>query len=187
MTTLQRRALLLAPLGVAAAAAASAFWVLLERMREGTYDPHGVPSMLIGKPLPSFSLPGLPPSQGLLQRRRHRHRPPSAGQLLRLLVHPLRPGGAGADGAEAARHADLGHRLQGQARRHRRRSCNRTAIPTRASPATSRATRRSTSASMACPRPIVIDRSGIVRWRWAGGLSEDIVRQSLGPLLQSLA
>jgi cytochrome c biogenesis protein CcmG, thiol:disulfide interchange protein DsbE len=37
------------------------------------------------------------------------------------------------------------------------------------------------------PETYVIDKSGIVRWRWAGGLSDDIVRQSLAPLLQSLA
>jgi cytochrome c biogenesis protein CcmG/thiol:disulfide interchange protein DsbE len=37
------------------------------------------------------------------------------------------------------------------------------------------------------PESYVIDKSGTVRWRWAGGLSEDILRQSLGPLLQSLA
>jgi hypothetical protein len=33
----------------------------------------------------------------------------------------------------------------------------------------------------------VVDKSGIVRWRWAGGLSADIVQQSLAPLMQSLA
>ena len=37
------------------------------------------------------------------------------------------------------------------------------------------------------PESYVIDRSGTVRWRWAGGLTEDILRQSLAPLLQSLA
>ena len=63
MTALQRRAFLLAPLGIAALGG-TAFWLLLERMREGTYDPHGVPSMLIGKPLPRFSLPGQPPGEG---------------------------------------------------------------------------------------------------------------------------
>src|ERR1700688_1932022 len=63
VTLIQRRLLLLAPLGFAAIGGAS-FWALLERMREGTYDPHGVPSMLIGKPLPDFSLPGQPPSPG---------------------------------------------------------------------------------------------------------------------------
>ena len=37
------------------------------------------------------------------------------------------------------------------------------------------------------PETYVVDRAGIVRWRWAGGLSEDILNQSLAPLLQSLA
>jgi cytochrome c biogenesis protein CcmG/thiol:disulfide interchange protein DsbE len=37
------------------------------------------------------------------------------------------------------------------------------------------------------PETYVVDKSGIVRWRWAGGLSADIVQQSLAPLIQSLA
>src|SRR5262249_21709709 len=63
VTPLQRRALLLAPLG-AATVAGVGFWALLERMREGNYHPHGCPSMLIGKRVPQFTLPGHPPSQG---------------------------------------------------------------------------------------------------------------------------
>jgi cytochrome c biogenesis protein CcmG/thiol:disulfide interchange protein DsbE len=52
-----RRLLLLAPLGIAALGGA-AFLTLLGRMKHGTYDPHSLPSMLIGKPLPHFDLPG---------------------------------------------------------------------------------------------------------------------------------
>jgi len=37
------------------------------------------------------------------------------------------------------------------------------------------------------PESYLVDRAGIVRWRWAGGLSADIVQQSLAPLMQSLA
>ena len=40
---------------------------------------------------------------------------------------------------------------------------------------------------MASPETYLVDKSGIVRWRWAGGLSDDIVNQSLAPLMQSLA
>ncbi len=36
------------------------------------------------------------------------------------------------------------------------------------------------------PESYLVDKAGIVRWRWAGGLSEDVVQQSLAPLLQSL-
>lgn len=59
----RRRALLLAPFGVAVLAGAG-FWTVLGRMRQGTFDPHDVPSQLIGKKVPTFSLPGLAAYQG---------------------------------------------------------------------------------------------------------------------------
>jgi cytochrome c biogenesis protein CcmG, thiol:disulfide interchange protein DsbE len=34
------------------------------------------------------------------------------------------------------------------------------------------------------PESFLVDRDGIVRWHWAGGLSEDVVRQYLDPLLR---
>ena len=37
------------------------------------------------------------------------------------------------------------------------------------------------------PETYLVDKSGIVRWRWAGGMSDDVVQQSLAPLLRSLA
>ena len=55
----RRRLLLLAPLGVVAAGA-GAFWTVLRRMEEGSFDPRGVPSALVGKPLPPFELPAQP-------------------------------------------------------------------------------------------------------------------------------
>ncbi|HKM62881.1 MAG TPA: DsbE family thiol:disulfide interchange protein [Acidisphaera sp.] len=54
---LDRRLLLWAPLAIAASAGLG-FYALLGRMREGTYDPRGVPSPLIGKRIPTFDLPG---------------------------------------------------------------------------------------------------------------------------------
>ena len=51
------------PLAVAAAAGLGAY-ALLGRMRAGTYDPRGIPSPLIGKPVPRFSLPGLASGPG---------------------------------------------------------------------------------------------------------------------------
>ena len=54
----------MAPLGVAVVAGAG-FWTILGRMREGTFDPHDVPSQLIGKTVPAFaSLPPLTPADG---------------------------------------------------------------------------------------------------------------------------
>ena len=52
----RRRLLLLAPLG-ATAIAGAAFFAMLQRMSAGTFDPRGVPSMILGKRVPAFSLP----------------------------------------------------------------------------------------------------------------------------------
>jgi cytochrome c biogenesis protein CcmG/thiol:disulfide interchange protein DsbE len=56
---MNRRLILLAPFGAVLVAGAG-FLAMLEREQEGKFDPRGVPSMLIGKPVPAFSLPGDP-------------------------------------------------------------------------------------------------------------------------------
>jgi cytochrome c biogenesis protein CcmG/thiol:disulfide interchange protein DsbE len=59
----RRRLLLMAPLGVAVAGGA-AFWAMLRGMEAGTFDPRGVPSPIVGQPMPRFDLPAQPPGQG---------------------------------------------------------------------------------------------------------------------------
>jgi cytochrome c biogenesis protein CcmG, thiol:disulfide interchange protein DsbE len=54
-----RRIILLAPFAAVVAAGAG-FFAMLKRETEGRFDPRGVPSMLINKPVPGFSLPGEP-------------------------------------------------------------------------------------------------------------------------------
>ena len=54
---MNRRLLLLAPLGVAAIGGVS-FYAMLNGMQDGSFNPRGVPSQLIDKPLPNFTLPG---------------------------------------------------------------------------------------------------------------------------------
>jgi cytochrome c biogenesis protein CcmG/thiol:disulfide interchange protein DsbE len=58
-----RRALLLAPFGFAVVAGAG-FYSILGRMRAGRFDPHDVPSQLIGRHVPDFDLPAQAPGQG---------------------------------------------------------------------------------------------------------------------------
>jgi cytochrome c biogenesis protein CcmG/thiol:disulfide interchange protein DsbE len=57
-SALPRRALVWAPLGLAAAGGLG-FWAMLRGMRDGSYDPRGVPSALIGKAAPALSLPAV--------------------------------------------------------------------------------------------------------------------------------
>ena len=59
----RRRLLLLGPLGAAAVAGAG-FWAVLDRMGQGTFDPHLVESPLLNRPVPDFQLRGQPPSPG---------------------------------------------------------------------------------------------------------------------------
>lgn len=53
-----RRWLLWAPLGLAVAGGAG-FYAMLRGLGTGSYDPRGVPSALIGRPVPDFTLPPL--------------------------------------------------------------------------------------------------------------------------------
>jgi cytochrome c biogenesis protein CcmG/thiol:disulfide interchange protein DsbE len=56
---MNRRVFLLIPFG-AVVAGGAAFFAMLEREQEGRFNPREVPSMLIGKHVPKFSLPGDP-------------------------------------------------------------------------------------------------------------------------------
>ncbi|MDE1896616.1 MAG: DsbE family thiol:disulfide interchange protein [Rhodospirillales bacterium] len=58
MSPLRRRILFGAPLAVAVAGGAG-FYTILRRMQSDQYDPHALPSPLIGKRPPSFALPGI--------------------------------------------------------------------------------------------------------------------------------
>lgn len=61
MMPLARRLLLATPF-IAAAAGGAGFYATLQRQRSGAYNPRGVPSALIGQPPPEFTLPELPES-----------------------------------------------------------------------------------------------------------------------------
>ena len=177
--------LLLAPLGIAAVGG-GAFWVLLQRLKQGSYDPHGIPSQLIGRPVPEFALPGLGAAQGFSSADiGAAHRPilinffaswciPCIQEAPVLMQ--LKQQGVGIWGivykdkpeAAVAFLRQNGNPYQ----RIAQDEPGRIAID---------------FGLYGVPETYLIDADGIVRWRWAGGLSEDIVRQSLTPLLKGAA
>jgi cytochrome c biogenesis protein CcmG, thiol:disulfide interchange protein DsbE len=182
MPALNRRLFLLAPLGIAAAGGA-AFWAMLDRMQEGRFDPRGVPSMLVGKPIPEFSLPGLDPHQGFSST--DLGAPPSpvlvnffaswcipcvieAPQLNELQRRGVRIWGiAYKDKQEAT--ASFLRRTGDPYARIAVDAPGRVAID---------------FGAYGVPETYLVDRSGVVRWRWAGPLTDDILKRELDPLLK---
>jgi cytochrome c biogenesis protein CcmG, thiol:disulfide interchange protein DsbE len=184
MTPLQRRTVLLAPLGLAAVGGA-AFWTLLKRMDKGTYDPHGVPSMLIGKPLPDFALPGQPPSQGFSSTDVIAGGRPV---LINFFASWCIPCVQEAPVLMAL--SQQGLPIWGVAYKDRTDATTQF-LRQNGDPYTRIARDEPGRVAIdfglyGVPETYLVDVSGIVRWRWAGVLSEDVVRHSLRPLLQSL-
>ena len=181
----RRRLLMLGPLAIAAGAGGAGAALLL-RMQEGRYDPHALPSMLIGKKLPVFTLPGQPPSAGFSSADvTARGRPavvnffaswcvpcveeaPTLAALKRDGV-PLW-GIAYKDKADAT--AGFLHRHGDPYVRVARDESGTVGID---------------FGLYGVPESYLVDASGIVRWRWAGGLSPDIVHQDLLPKMRALA
>ena len=184
MTPIQRRILLLAPLGIAAVGGA-AFWALLQRMREGTYDPHGVPSMLIGKSLPHFSLPGQPPSQGFSSADVI-----AAGRpvLINFFASWCIPCVQEAPVLMALKRRGMS--IWGIAYKDKPDATTEF-LQQNGDPYTRIARDEPGGVAIdfgvyGVPETYLVDKSGTVRWRWAGGMSDDVVQQSLAPLLRNL-
>jgi cytochrome c biogenesis protein CcmG/thiol:disulfide interchange protein DsbE len=183
---MQRRQLLLAaPLAVAAGGGGICY-VMLGRMQAGTYDPHGVPSPLVGKPVPDFVLPPLGKGPGLAGAElRAPGRPvlvnffaswcvpcvQEAPELMALHDHGVPIYGIAYKDADADALAFL--------RRHgnpyRRVAADR---PGRAA---------LDFGLYGVPETYFIDKSGIIRWRWAGALSPDVAHDQLASLLRTYA
>ena len=182
--TLKRRLLLIAPLSVAALGGV-AFWTMLDRMSEGRFDPRGIPSPLIGRPLPSFALPALNGgAQGFSNADLAALRRPVLVNFFASWCVPC--------AIEAPQLAEL-----------RKRGVPIWGIVYKDKPeATENFLRRTGNpyARLALDEPgrvaiefgvygvpetYLLDKAGIVRWRWAGPLTAEIVRDQLDPLLKT--
>ncbi len=179
----RRRLLMLAPLGVAGVVGVG-FLAMLRGLSTGSFDPRGVPSPLVGHRIPSFSLPAQPPaargfdSADLLAAGR-----PvlvnffaswcvpclAEAPLLMQLKNQGVPiwGVAYKDTEKAA--ADMLARGGDPYVRLARDEPGRVAIDW---------------GLYGVPETFFVDRAGIIRWRWAGPLTDDVIAEQLKPLLR---
>ncbi|MCG7362150.1 DsbE family thiol:disulfide interchange protein [Roseomonas sp. ACRSG] len=180
----RRRALMLAPLGLALAGGAG-FYAMLRGLGTGSYDPRGVPSALLGKPAPAFALPpleesGLPalsntdlvdlPAPVLVNFWASWCVPciVEHPQLMRLSRDGVAVLGinykdkAGDAAAFLTRHGNPFRRLG-------RDEPGRAAIDW---------------GVYGVPETYLLDRKGIIRWRWPGPVTPEVLDQDLRPLLR---
>ena len=184
---MNRRVLLLGPLAVAGVSGLGA-WTILQRMKQGTFDPHDIPSQLIGKTIPPFDpLPALDGStQGFDSAAVETLRQPMLvnffaswcvpciieAPILMVLKQQNIPiwGIAYKDKPEAARaflsrHGDPYARIAMDVP-------GRVAIDW---------------GVYGVPETYLLDRTGVVRWRQAGPITQDVLETQLKPMLRSVA
>ncbi len=180
---LPRRALRLAPTG-AAVLGGVALLALREHLREDADRPLTPPSPLLGKPVPAFSLPGLAakPGFGGTDVAAAGRRVPinffaswciPCVQEMPLLLR-LASGGLaiwGIDLRDKPEDAEAFLRRNGDP--YQRVGCDKTG-------------RAGDDFGLyGVPESFLVDRGGVVRWAWAGGLSDGVVSRYLGPLLRA--
>lgn len=183
-----RRWMLFAPLGLAVGAGAG-FYAMLRGLQTGDYDPRGVPSALIGRPPPEFSLPPLE-AAGLPALTSADLRAPLPRPVIVnfwaswcvpcIVEHPVlmrlsREGvpvlginykdRANDAAAFLQRHGNPYARLG-------RDEPGRTAIDW---------------GVYGVPETYLIDRQGLIRWRFAGPVTPDVLDRDLRPLLRRFA
>ncbi len=181
----RRRLLLAAPLGVTVLAGAG-FWTVLARMKAGRFDPHDVPSQLMGKPVPDFTLPPLGASQGFAAPDLAAQKRPilvnffaswcvpcvvEHPELMALAKEGLRIWGIAYKDTPTAAEGFMARHGNPYARVAEDRP-GRVAIEW---------------GVYGVPESYLLDPAGVVRWRMAGPITPEIADEQLRPLLKAMA
>ena len=185
MSPLARRAMLLAPLGLFAIGGTS-FYILLQRLGTDDYDPRRVPSVLVGKNVPDFAITEQP---DLPKFERAALMAPGKPVLVNFFASWCLPCIAEAPQLMALK--KRGIPLYGIAYKDKP---EKTAefLTKHGNPFTALGRDAEGKAGMefglyGVPETYLIDGAGIVRARWAGALTDDIISASLDPLLKKYA
>ena len=178
---LNRRLMLLAPLGVALAGG-GAFWAMLSRMQRGTFDPHDIGNPMLNKPMPAFSLPGF----GSADVRRAAQAKPV---MLNFFASWCIPCAAEADAVASV--ASAGLPVWGIAYKDKPERItaflNQYGNPYARQAADDAGQTFIDFGAYGVPESYLIDRNGIIRWHLAGPLSDDSVSNSLMPAFKAAA
>jgi cytochrome c biogenesis protein CcmG/thiol:disulfide interchange protein DsbE len=177
----RRRLLYAAPLAVVAAGGAG-FFTILRRMQTQTYDPHALPSPLIGHPPPAFSLPGLNGGAGFSNTD---IAAPPKPMLVNWFASWCVPCAQEAGMLDTLARAGLP--IWGIAYQDKPDAIAGY-LGQYGNPYQRLATDVSGLTAInwgvyGVPETYLIDKSGIVRWRWAGALTDEVFHQGLQPLL----
>ncbi len=179
--TPRRRLLFALPLA-AVVAGGEGFYVILRRMQTNNYDPHALPSPLVGHRPPAFTLPGLGAAPGFANTDLAApSRPILVNWFASWCVPCLQ------EAPMLAQLAKSGLPIWGIAYQDTKAALT-AYLAQNGNPYTRLATDASGLTAInwgvyGVPETYLIDRSGIVRWRYAGALTDGIVSNTLTPLL----
>ena len=183
-----RRWMLYAPLGLAAAAGAG-FWVMLRGLQTGEYDPRGVPSALLGRAPPDFDLPPLEGSDLPALTFADLRGPLPAPVLVNFWASWCVP--CVIEHPQLMRLSREGVRVLGI--NYKDRAADAAAFLQRHGNPFVKLGRDEPGrvaidwGLYGVPETYLIDRQGLIRWRFAGPITQDTLDQDLRPLLRRYA
>jgi cytochrome c biogenesis protein CcmG/thiol:disulfide interchange protein DsbE len=176
----RRRILFAAPLFVVVAGG-TGFYTILRRMQTDAYDPHALPSPLVGHRPPAFNLPGLNNLPGFSSSDLAA---PPRPMLVNWFASWCAP--CAEEAPLLVQLAKTGIPIWGIAYQDKPAAIA-TYFALYGNPFTRLATDSSGLTAInwgvyGVPETYFIDRQGVVRWRWAGALTDDVVARELDPL-----
>ncbi len=181
MSPLRRRLLFGVPLALAVAGG-EGFYLILRRMQANDYDPHTLPSPLIGKRPPVFSLPGIHGQPGFANTDLLAPPKPMLVNWFASWCLPCQEEAAMLDQlakrgipiwgiAYEDKPADLAAYLKANGNPYQCLASDESGLTA------------INWGVYGVPETYFIDKTGIVRWRYAGALTKEVVARDLNPLL----